>query len=649
MIILRNKWLLIICFFTLLLLFSTEVKAKPINNFDTAGDDNGPKGKGSASNYSINGDFGIRFSLVEKVRGTKIGRSIDYFKINDAVKNGEILHSKKGKNKIEYLKQGFKKDEFCKMKYLNNGGGYAYHESGLWNVIYSKFGKKASRKEIKKWMDGERQGKALANKMHVSYAQFRSDKNMVVIEPIFYFTLNRQHYALTAHEIALWDEHLGGAIRKKHVSRSHKNIPVSLFLKTGRFGFERYNGIVKTFDNKTIKEKLGIGLIGVRDEEVEKPPKITTFDYIYRCDTDVYTAVELSAQTDSTPDKPLKVDFAIPNVGDLEVDQIYVPKGYTQLVWIKWHTPKEPTELNIKVKSNKSEEKTIKVDIREKVLWEPKNPVAEDNRPTDLNKFQENFNPENAKLTEMEEVDKKRWSKWEIVEFQPRGDFKGWGAVPHFDYDDEGNSVITHYSYYAIWDEHAYWSFGKHEYTVETAPDGTSVSHIVNGRTPTEPTYYTAEIVKTKMLVKPAETCKQQNPNPKFIKSGYGVEADINLEIKGNGIHETTGFQTAKYFFPEFNYNKYWRIGERVEHDKILGGITDKISFPKNWYSYQGYHNYNNGRYHFLPIWYPDGKYVPYANVFDCWTPSGELRVKTKGEINCVGSLWEDWHVRIKN
>ena len=34
--------------------------------------------------------------------------------------------------------------------------------------------------------------------------------------------------------------------------------------------------------------------------------------------------------------------------------------------------------------------------------------------------------------------------------------------------------------------------------------------------------------------------------------------------------------------------------------------ITDKISFPKNWYSYQGYHNYNNGRYHFLPIWYPD-------------------------------------------
>ena len=70
------------------------------------------------------------------------------------------------------------------------------------------------------------------------------------------------------------------------------------------------------------------------------------------------------------------------------------------------------------------------------------------------------------------------------------------------------------------------------------------------------------------MDVHPASTASRANPDKNSVKRGYGIGADISMKIKGNGIGAVTGFQTSRYFFPEFNYKKYWRWGDRIGADE---------------------------------------------------------------------------------
>ena len=89
-----------------------------------------------------------------------------------------------------------------------------------------------------------------------------------------------------------------------------------------------------------------------------------------------------------------------------------------------------------------------------------------------------------------------------------------------------------------------------------------------------------------------------------------------------------------------------WRWGDRIEQTNGFQELTDKFTLPKNNYSYTGYKGTSDGRFHFLPIWYPDGVYDIYAEVNDCWTPAGELKTNLVGEITCKGALWDDWHIQ---
>ena len=46
----------------------------------------------------------------------------------------------------------------------------------------------------------------------------------------------------------------------------------------------------------------------------------------------------------------------------------------------------------------------------------------------------------------------------------------------------------------------------------------------------------------------------------------------------------------------------------------MSGGYDMTHEFKENRYS-----TYNR-RTHFTPIWYPDGSYMPYTWLIDCWT-----------------------------
>ncbi len=89
--------------------------------------------------------------------------------------------------------------------------------------------------------------------------------------------------------------------------------------------------------------------------------------------------------------------------------------------------------------------------------------------------------------------------------------------------------------------------------------------------------------------------------------------------------------QNAVSYFPEFNYQTYWRLLER------MGG--GRFEFQKNNYS-----TYKN-RTHFSPIWMPDGKYEVNTWLIDGWTPVGMLSANLTDSLTIRGSLWQDWHI----
>ena len=126
-------------------------------------------------------------------------------------------------------------------------------------------------------------------------------------------------------------------------------------------------------------------------------------------------------------------------------------------------------------------------------------------------------------------------------------------------------------------------------------------------------------------------TCDEKNPTAsgRTMKSGYGINEQVTASISGNG--EYTSLQNAVTYFPEFYYQTYWRLLER------MSGST--LKFRKNKYS-----TYNN-RTHFTPVWYPDGNYTVYTWAIDCWTPAGMLSANLTDSLTIKGNVFDDWHI----
>ena len=142
--------------------------------------------------------------------------------------------------------------------------------------------------------------------------------------------------ATTATEAVLYDEQTSGLLRKRIVSLSHKNLPRVMFLEVSDLGYPAWSGSkTSAASNADIKSSLGLGI--VRFTEKPEEPQIDAFDYEYRVNTDVITAVRVSGGQ-SDPDNPTRVSF---NIGGktYNVGNVYYPSGDSHLAWVKWRTP----------------------------------------------------------------------------------------------------------------------------------------------------------------------------------------------------------------------------------------------------------------------------------------------------------------------
>ncbi|MBP2033386.1 hypothetical protein J2Z42_002089 [Clostridium algifaecis] len=560
----------------MLIIFSVPISvfAEGDGNFDGGG---GGMGNGSSQNFWNPGNDGVRVTVIRCRDQMPVTTPIDFSNKNQPSSMGHFGK----KSKIQYRNGASLTPQM-------NGYSYSKPSQPMPRIIGSS-SYTINIEATKKYFCSEYALKLIASLTGMNYENLISGDYKILIEPIAYMTFQGVYMAMTAHEAALYDEKLGGGLRAKMVSLSHKNLPLALFLQTSDLGFAAWSGSSnQKVSNTQIKAYLGLGVI--RFSEADKGVDIDSNSYEYRCDTDVITSITVNTDRRRTPDNPVSVTFRV-NGQNYTVSNIYIPEGESQKVWFKWHTPKTPQTLNIDVSisgasANKANIIAKIVDLKENT---PPNPTANDKNPS----FKASSIPSKAPKTSA------TWGKWDCY-WEPK-----WEWQANWSWVSTGKNT-------GYWVDNGHWvDRGDWKYKWIS--------------------YYA--YLSANMNLQP--DAKVPTAYSKTMKSGYGINLNVNSNLSSNAPSSSiTGAQNVISYYPEFNYKTYNRVLEM-----ITAGYSSSFQLRKNKYS-----TYNQ-RVHFTPIWYPDGTYSVYAEVIDVWTPEGMLSINLNDYVNIKGSLYDDWHI----
>lgn len=428
---------------------------------------------------------------------------------------------------------------------------------------------------IKSYFTDEQVIRAIANYSGMDFDTLIGGEYKLLLEPIAYYKFEGVMIATTATEAALYDETVGGQLRYWMGSLTAKNLPLAMFLETPDLGYPAWSGTRNgKVSNADIKSSLGLGI--VRFEEQPEPPVVTTYDYVYRTNTEVITAVMVSGGQ-SDPDRPARVRF---NIGGrtYNVGNVYYPSGDSQLAWVRWTTPDTPQDMTITVSVSGpgSAQGTIHCQIVDLDKNPPPNPVADDR----------NDSFSRAPVPMREQKTSTYWTVWRPWWYEY------W--VWHSTGDGDG-----------YWCDHGWWEFDLDRYSAA---------------------------MSATMKITP--DAKNPTASGRTMKSGYGISQVVTANVSSTQSSATTPAQNAVSYFPEFRYETFWRLLDRVG-----SGYSARFEFKKNEYS-----TYRR-RTHFSPIWMPDGSYTVNTWLIDCWTPTGMLSMNLTDSLTIRGNLWDDWHI----
>ena len=531
---------------------------------DTGGSGNvdgggGSMGQGTSQNSWNPGMDGVRVTVIYSETQKPASASIDLTSKTPAIK----IHFGKV-SKIQYRDGS---------SISPTTSSYVYYNPAITMPrIISTGSSKASIEAIKKYFCDEIIVRYIAELTGISYDDLITEKYKLLLEPIAYFKHNGVMYAMTAHEAALYDHQTGGALRRTMTSLTHKNLPLAMYLEYSDLGFAAYSGPTnKTCSNDTIIAYLGMGIVRFEEQPPEQPEP-TDYDYEYRVDTDVITPVTLYAGSEINPDGPATVTFTIKG-STYRMRNIVIPEGDSQLAWVKWHTPSEPQDITITVRTNRGtlSQTTIKAKVVDLSGNDPPDPKATDTAGS--------WRP--SSVPSREEKSYAAWSVW-WAQWHPY-----W--VWHSTGDDDG-----------YWVDEGWYDFFRDNY---------SASMTATTR------------------IEPDEKVPTAAGNT--MKSGYGVSNTVTATVSTSApmSHYTYG-QTAVSYFPEFNYTTYWRL-----LDRLSSGKTARFQFAENIYStYKQRVHFSpvwfpDGSYtvntHVMDIWTPAGMLC--ANLTDSVTISGSL------------------------
>lgn len=541
---------------------STAFASGGNGNIDGGG---GGMGQGTSSNFWNPGNDGVRITVVDAESGAAVSSPLDF---SNRTQKSSILHFGKV-NKLQYLSGSG----------LSLQSGVAYScikpAQSMPTIVSSKG--QSNIDAIKRYFCSEYACMMVAQAAGVDYERMIAGEYKLLIEPIAYFTHNGQYYCMTATEAGLYDQMSGGNLRRTMTSLTHKNLPLSMFLEFSDLGISAWTGnTTGTQNNSDIINTLGVGIVWF--DEAPPEGEIEAPDVEYRVDTDVITSVTLRTDTDLTPDNPASVTFHILGT-TYRVNDIVIPAGDSQVVWVKWHTPTTPqtVTITVSVSGAYTAQDTFVAEIVDLNEHIPPDPVATDTNPSYTVPSLPN---ETQKLTA-------NWGVWSCY----------W--VPVWVWCDHGEDG-------GHWVDEGYWEY---EYTGYSA----SISGVMS--------LMPDDIVPT--------------ASGKSMKSGYGVKQDVTATLSTDApTSHITHPQTAFSVFPEFQYETYLRLLQRVS-----SGRSAKFTFQPNEFS-----TYSR-EVHFTPIWFPDAtNYTVFTQVWDTWTPDGMLSINLNDYVSIDGSLYDDWY-----
>ena len=461
-----------------------------------------------------------------------------------------------------------------------NTGAYEYVNPGqaLPRIISSQSLGQANIQEIKSYFTDEQVVRSIAGLTGMDFETLINGQYRLLLEPVSYVKFHGNLIAFTATEAALYDEITSGGVRSMLPTAAFQNLPLSMFLEVSDLGYPAWSGpTTGVRSNSEIQSSLGIGIVRFK-EAVPEEPVIREVDYEYRTNTEVITAVDVSGGQ-SDPDHPVSVMFQV-GERSYTVDHVYYPNGDSQLAWIRWTTPDKPQTMTMKVQvhgGGRVEKGTFTIKVAD----------LDENPPPDPNADDRNDGFTKPEIPEKAEVLSATWGIW-----------RPWWQeywVWH-DGDDEEDGY---------WCDHGWWEFDLDRYSAS---------------------------LSATMRITTDE--KAPTATGRSMKSGYGFQELVTTHVSTNQASAVTPAQNAVTYFPEFQYERFWRLLERMG-----SGYSMTHALKENEYS--TYHR----RTHFTPIWYPDGDYTPYTWLLDCWTPAGMLSVNLTDTIQIEGNLWSDWHI----
>ena len=249
---------------------------------DSGGDpniDNGGGGlkDGSSENFWNPGNDGVRVTVVDAETGDVKSASIDY--TNSNASDIEFHFGKK-----------------CKAEYV---GGAALSVSTA--KYYCKApdqplptiisdGSGASIEAIRSYFTDEQVVRGISGHVGIEYDDLVNGDYKLMVEPIMYITFNGIRTAMTATEAALYNMQTGGEMINKMGPLSHKNLPLAMFLEKDDLGYTAWTGSKNSYmTDSDIIQYLGVGIVSFKEPEEEV--EVTSSDYEYRVDTDVYTSI----------------------------------------------------------------------------------------------------------------------------------------------------------------------------------------------------------------------------------------------------------------------------------------------------------------------------------------------------------------------
>lgn len=562
-------------------LFSYSPNAQAADgNMDGGG---GGMDSGTGESYWTPGNDGVRVSVIDKNTKQAVGNSFDW------------TNNSPSENVISFVKHN-------KLQYMNgatlapNVGKYKSQGAGapLPQIISSNASSNIAA--IKAYFTDENIVKLVAKDASITYNNLISGKFTILIEPIAYFKYNGIDYAMTATEAALYDRLVDGDLRKKMGNLTHQNLPLSMFLEQAEHGIPTWNGSGGIISDENIIKHLGIGTVNFGEEDAPAPPPtVETYDYEYRADTDVITAVIISTASEINPDSPGRATFHLPT-GNIAKDYV-IPAGESQLVWVKWHTPNENMTVNVPVSVSGGNADNANISIKITKLEEntPPDPEGRDRHDG----FWLKPHPNN------ETVSTKSWGEW-WAQWHPNW---VWISTGHRGSCDD--DCDTDHGY---WEDQGWWDFFWRAYSASLN--------------------VTAKIFPDALV----PTAIERYGNYE-MKSGYGINAAVEVHMNTNGGNSnTTWTQHIIAVFPEFDYDTYNRL---LVPDVYGAGYNATWGFAPNEYCQAV------NPVHYTPIWYPDNtKYPVTFTVLDAWTPAGMLYyVLTADNITIDGNGYDDWHI----